>query len=179
MKHYWFSLAAMALVALLGASTCVRAQGFPGEPGLSGHCNDAVCPSVCKSCMAVPTTVKRTRTEYGSKAINYCLPPCGRCAQQHHCNEDCGQDGGCGRSLECGPVRTRHVLLKRVVTEERPGTKCEPVSIAPATPQCSVSCPAPCEMPRGAAPSVHIGDPQPVPMPAEHPPLSGPPRPRL
>jgi hypothetical protein len=83
-----------------------------------GNCNDTCCaPKVCTS---VPTTIKHTTTCFSSKCIEYCLPKCA--LGGHGCNT-CADN--------CGPVRTKHVLMLKRVTTECPGTKCE-VTLAPA-----------------------------------------------
>ena len=94
-------------------------------------CHDACPPKVCVS---EPTTKKVTRVVYESKCIDYCLPKCSLL-------------GGCA---DCGKPRTKHILVKKVITEECPATKCV-VQIAPA---CTTAAPA-------TAPADKVGSPLP------------------
>src|SRR5262245_60287966 len=66
-----------------------------------------------KVCVSVPTTIKHTTTCFSSKCIEYCLPKC-------------NFRGGCDSCADnCGPVRTKHVLMLKRVTTECPAMKCE------------------------------------------------------
>jgi hypothetical protein len=78
-----------------------------------GACNDN-CGG--RTCVSVPSTKVHTKTIFCSKCIEYCLP---RCSLLH--------GGGCDSCADnCGPIRTKNVLLKKVVTTECPSTKCVP-----------------------------------------------------
>jgi hypothetical protein len=87
--------------------------------------------------------VKTTKTVYEEKCIDFCLPKCS-------CLLGCG---GC-----CEKPRTKKVLVKKTITCECPGTKCElrlvadqPCATAPA---CTT-----------AAPEVIVVPPQTAPKP--------------
>ena len=93
----------------------------------------ACCVDTCpkKTCVSVPTTITHTRVVFASKCVEYCLP---KCSLQRGCDASCADN--------CGPVRTKNVLLKRVIVDECPGTKCVPGYAAPAP--CPVKCATPC-----------------------------------
>jgi hypothetical protein len=77
----------------------------------------ACCPDGCgKICVRVPDVLKTPRTIYDCKCEDYCAP---RCSLRALLGGLCG----CGDTC-CGPVRTRKILLKKVVTDECPTTKC-------------------------------------------------------
>ena len=71
-------------------------------------CRDACPPKVC---VPEPTTKKVTRVVYESKCVEYCLPKC-------------SLFGGCSNCDSCGKPRTKHILVKKVIIEECPATKC-------------------------------------------------------
>ena len=82
----------------------------------SGACCNDACPQ--KSCVAVPAIITHHKTVFASKCIEYCTP---KCSLQRGC-DSCADN--------CGKVRTKHVLMKKVITTECPGTKCEPAYVA-------------------------------------------------
>jgi hypothetical protein len=84
---------------------------------------DAACPVVEKVCVAEPVVKVKERWVYSCKCVEFCLP-------QHSAlaHSDCP---------ECGNIRTKKVLMKRLCVEEKPGYKCVP-GIAPCD-----SCPKP------------------------------------
>lgn len=102
----------------------------------AGH----VCTADClhKTCIAVPTTVKKTKVEYSMQEKDLCLPRCvlgglfHRGGHGHTCGDGCPKVG----CTQCGHPRTVRVLMKRTVTTECPDTKCEAV-LQPAVPRCS------------------------------------------
>lgn len=79
------------------------------------------CPDWCKGwfhtlrCVSVPDTKKIPKVQYTARCETFCgsVCACGLLAKLF--GSDCG---------DCGTVRTRHVLLKKTVTEECPGGKC-------------------------------------------------------
>lgn len=134
------------------------AQGCAG----CGQC----CTPVCKSCQVVPDTVKHVHTHYKCKCADFCLPKrllsdlfrfggksCGCAGSCDGCGSSCGCGDGCCQSgccHSCPPatppcceckVRNKMVLLKKVVTQECPGFKCEPVCCPCGCPQgCGAGC---------------------------------------
>ena len=126
----------LALLVAVVAAPVSRGQGMAGGKATSGQPGlEAACEPICvtKVCVPQPSKTKTTRTVYDVKCVDYCLPKCpcwipflggGRC--------------GDGCYPECGKPRTRHVLVKKVVTEERDTYKCVPVNMAQMS-----SCPAP------------------------------------
>src|SRR5262245_59445046 len=116
------------------------------------HNCDAACPEACphKVCVSVPTTKKNTKVVYGSRCIEYCLQ---KCTLGHGCDDDCADN--------CGRVRTKNVLLKKVITEECPATKCE-VALAPP-------CPTACSPRTTSTIMMPAGQPVATPSPATQP----------
>ena len=108
----------------------------PGE-----HACPPACAAPCKVCVRTPAVKKKTTVLYGCKQVEYCLPLCsfwgrlvGGCG--HSWGRLCGEGNDCsGHSCGdckdscpeggCEGPRTKRVLLKRVVIEECPITKCE------------------------------------------------------
>ncbi len=87
------------------------------------------CPAPCgpKVCVPEPTVRKTDKVIYDEKCVDYCLPHCSLWSLLT------GGGCGCGCEAGCGTPRVRHVLIKRVVHEERPAVKCE-VREAPCVP---------------------------------------------
>jgi hypothetical protein len=71
-----------------------------------------------KHCTRVPSTDKKVRIEYGSVAIDYCMPSCNHGGCSGGCCD--GEEGGCGKP------RRKHFLVKREVTCECPAYDCTP-----------------------------------------------------
>lgn len=88
----------------------------------TGSADDAA-PAACgaegcgKVCVRVPDVQKTPRTIYDCKCEEYCAPRCSLRALL---------GGLCGHPPDscCGSVRTRKILLKKVVTDECLTTKC-------------------------------------------------------
>lgn len=75
-------------------------------------CEAPVCVGTCKACIAVPEP--KTKTVYGCREIDFCVPGCGSLFSGHH---------RCESSPNCeAQVRTKRVLLTKVCPE-CPGTK--------------------------------------------------------
>ncbi len=103
---------------IMAATLCCAVAAFMvASPVRAQDCNmraqDCKLGHGCdKVCVPVPDVKKKTRVVYGVVERDFCLPRatfCGKC---------CAEDGACGK------VRTRHVLVKKVVTEECPSFKC-------------------------------------------------------
>jgi hypothetical protein len=110
---------------IVATVTCrwAEAGGYP-EPMLPGVVEH--CTSDCdKVCVPEPAKAKKVRTEYDLKCVDYCLPKCPHFSLLHRWGT-C--DTGC--DVTCGKPRTRHVLVKRLITEERDSVKCVPQQIA-------------------------------------------------
>ena len=151
--------AALVLAAFgLCSTATTRAQEKIAAPAASGHvAHTEACDAHClhKVCIAVPDKKKISKTVYSCTEKDVCLPKCvhggsERINRGHGCNDHCASncpEQGCAA---CGRPRTVRVLMKKVVTEECPTTKCE-VSYEAAAPacrpsrgHCDTSCPAPC-----------------------------------
>ncbi len=112
MRTFALTLTIATVFGLTGAANALWAE----EAGVA-HCSDhacpppqlvSECPQTCKVCIAVPK--KNTKVVYSSVCHDYCLPKCTlRCLFGHGCH-DCGD--GCET---CGKVKTRHVLVKKIV----------------------------------------------------------------
>jgi hypothetical protein len=79
------------------------------------------CDAACKVCKPVPDKKKVTKVVYEYKDEWYCLPkcPCPRHVGKHDCCEPC--TSSCPM---CEKPRCRRVLVKKIITEEKPTTKC-------------------------------------------------------
>ena len=123
MKNLLLGLCVAALVGRLAAQEAVS----PVNHVVRGAACAEACPA--KVCVSEPSTKKVNTTVYGSKCLEYCLPKCGSLFSRG-CDTTCADN--------CGPVRSKNVLLKKVVTTECPDTKCV-VTLAPA---CTTAAPA-------------------------------------
>ncbi|MFO0967308.1 MAG: hypothetical protein U0793_17250 [Gemmataceae bacterium] len=140
----------------------------------AGACCAPACPTTCKTCVAVPDKKIVNHTVFASKCIDYCLPKCpgffeslrhrGSCASCNTCGT-CASGAcpapSCPTCASCGHVRTKHVLLKRVVTCEEDAFKC----VVTERPPCVPACAPPCGAPVGP-----IGEPIPAPKGKTMPP---------
>jgi hypothetical protein len=77
--------------------------------------------ATCKVCTPVPDKKKVTKVVYECKEEWYCLPKC-------PCPQHIGKHAFCGPCAPpcatCEKPRCRRVLVKKIVTEDRPTTKC-------------------------------------------------------
>jgi hypothetical protein len=148
LRAFILGLSLAALAGPLAAQETIRASANLGTVQPVTHIHGgAVCHDACAHKVCVPecTTKKHSHTVFSSKCIEYCLPRCSLFSGglfsrgcSHGCNQSCDQScGSRGCADNCGPVRTKRVLLKKVVTEECPDTKCV-VQFAPA---CTTSAP--------------------------------------
>lgn len=137
------------IIALATTPAILHAEGglFGGFfAGLFGkHCHRHAPDCGCKMCVAVPAKKKISHVEYNVKCVDFCAPRCrpfclfNLFGVRHH--HGCGGQDGCPNS-ECSNwyrVRTKHVLLKRVITRECPDYQCKPVPMPP----CAGCLPAP------------------------------------
>ena len=137
-----------------------------GAPDNCAHCGGhAACKKMCKVVCEIKEVKKVVWTV---KCEEFCtpLPGCKRC---HACGDngacgecggcDAGCDAGCGKPKmvppQCGPVRSRKVLVPKEVVERVPVYKCVPcyacgaccesgaVQPLPADPKAPVTAPAP------------------------------------
>ncbi|MCI0380568.1 MAG: hypothetical protein L0215_23520 [Gemmataceae bacterium] len=87
--------------------------------GGQSNCDAQACPPTHKVCVPVPDKIKKTTVVYGCVVKDFCLPKCalgglfGGCCSHNGCPTG-----------ECEHVRSKRVLLKKVVTEECPSFKC-------------------------------------------------------
>jgi len=112
-------------LVLTTAATVLSAPGWAGEllqGKLRGDsCN--TCPIAspqdlsCKVCKPVAATKKVTKTIYESKVEWYCLAKCP--CLLHAATHDCTS------YTTCDKPRCRRVLVKKIITEEQPITKCQ------------------------------------------------------
>jgi len=134
--------------------------------GDCGACSAPACPQTCKSCCSFPDKKIVNHTVFASRCIDYCLPKCPglfECLRHRGCDSgnscasscpsSCGSGGHCGfvcpdiHTSTCGTcshVRTKHVLLKRVVPCEYDTFKCV---VTERPPSCAPACPAACGTP--------------------------------
>jgi hypothetical protein len=110
------------------------APAYPAPPAAPAeYCPAAPCEApTTKVCVAEPKT--NTRIVYTSRCQEYCLPRC-------WCLLDLIRGGGscdCGEDGNCGPVRTRHVLVKKKVPD------CDTVTCVVKEVPCGGGGPSPC-----------------------------------
>jgi hypothetical protein len=122
---------AVAVMCLVGATR-------------TGHTGDHGAPEPGKTvCQAVPTTREVVTKTYSSKVQEFCLTPI----------------GWFGNQPQCGPVRTKRVLILHRNTRDEPATKYIPV----------VPCTEPACAPAGAEQPVPGAVPPFVPPPGAAP----------
>ena len=118
-KRFLTILVAITAVTIAaGQAAKPSAAPAPGR-GHAATASGADCGE--KICSAEPAKVKTVKSVYGVKCVEYCLPKCPHLSLRH-------AGDGCG--VKCGKLRTRQVLLKRSVTEERDTAKCVPQRIS-------------------------------------------------
>ena len=114
----------------------------PSAPCQAKPCQETCksCPTPCcepvvceKRCVPETSTKKVQKVHYSSKCEEYCLPKCPKWSLfgSKDCCDTCTDN--------CGKVRTRNVLVKKIRTCEEQETKCvvpkcETTIIAPAAP---------------------------------------------
>src|SRR5262245_19401053 len=112
-------------VFVVALSPVVGAPGTEVQPAKRPGCKsgqkvveETVYKEVCKKvCRVVPDVKKETRNVYECRCEDFCLKRCPCCLCKG------GSCDGCA-GVRCGHPRTKHVLMKKIVTEERPTTKC-------------------------------------------------------
>ncbi len=116
----WLGLSASISVAETGENWPPQSGVVPGYP--------CAAPCVEKICIPVPDKKVVTKTVYGCKSVDFCLPKCpsllgGRC-------HGAGCTEGCAPScVACEKIRTRKVLMKRTVRTAIETFKCVPEAI--------------------------------------------------
>ncbi len=99
-----------------------------GDP----RCGEVVLQDVsCKVCKPVPDKKKVTKIVYECKEEWYCLPQCP--CPLHIGKHDCCDSSG-ATCPTCEKPRCRRVLIKKIVTEEKPTTKCVVETVTDRTP---------------------------------------------
>jgi hypothetical protein len=129
-----FVTGSLALLSFVLLACGIRAEDAPFAPGALQNLlpppapavSEASdwCPDWCKGWFQTPRcfhdadTKKVPHVVYDCRVEKFCGSACS-------CNLLARLFGcGCGGERACGRVRTRHVLLKKTVTEECPGSKC-------------------------------------------------------
>jgi hypothetical protein len=105
---------------------------------------------VKKVCRQVPDVKKVTRWVYSCKTADFCKPGCFLHGPGHQ--DGCGDCDGHRPCCPCGPVGCKHLLLKRLVTEECPTTRCVVECTVERVP-CVVYRMVPCGMPPASGPA--------------------------
>jgi len=139
----WSGRAFLVCVAI-GSPRLAGAEEYTtcgAEPACQGCASGCGCAPVCKGCVLVPEVIKHPKTIYACKSADFCLPKRSLfdIFKGHHCSSACcsGRGDCCdGCHCDCPPVscpqceckaRHRMVLLKRIITKDCPGFRCEPV----------------------------------------------------
>jgi hypothetical protein len=114
---------------LAGLASCMMTLQIAAAGSHLGHggtcnapCGEVVYQEVpCKVCKPVPDKKKTTKVVYECKEEWYCLPkcPCPLHIGKHDCCDSCGN-----HCLTCEKPRCRRILVKKIITEEVPTTKC-------------------------------------------------------
>lgn len=148
-KHWTCAFPAMLLVC--GTFTSITwADGVPApplacEPGHIFIEEIRYQEIVHTICTTVPDVKKTVKPVYRCKEEEICLPKCS------HCKQKCGD---CSSCPQCGKPRSRRVLVKKLVMEACPTSKCVietvvekvPYKILRMVPCNSVSLPPPVQM---------------------------------
>jgi hypothetical protein len=107
--------------ALLSAGL-LAAVTLPAAAQAEPVASPAPCCEPPKVCVPRPDKKKTTKTIYGCKSEDYCLPRCTCCVLfklfKKGCCDDC--------CVQCEKVRTKNVLLKKFKEEECDVVKCKP-----------------------------------------------------
>ena len=127
----------MALVALMAIAQPAMAGGCKeeccGTPNSCGHCG---CAAPCKRmCKVVPDVKVVTKVVWEVKCEEFCTPfpgsPC--CGHAKSCVQEGCDAGSCEKGKcpevvtpDCGPVRTRKILVKKEIKVQCPTFKCVP-----------------------------------------------------
>src|ERR1700675_3286088 len=115
---------ALCGLALVSGLSAARADGPCGCCSAPPACGCGCCQPCEKVCVPVPTTMKTSKTVYGCKCIDFCIP------HNCECHDGCGGCGcdGCGCCPTvcpgCEHPRVRKALIKWVRTTECPTFKC-------------------------------------------------------
>lgn len=113
-RRIFVTLCVTIVIGLLRTGTANAEFNLFGSI-FGGGCPDCAADKGCAVCVPVPTTVKHSKPVYRCKSVEYCLPKCSLHGI-HGCDSCC---------VNCGPVRTKAVLMKKIVEEETCETKCE------------------------------------------------------
>ena|SRR5947209_800004 len=157
-------LLAVLPLAALGPPALPAAPAEVGTPAAQSAAECPVpAPEPCPPegpCIAVPTVEmkKHTRICYDCKQVEYCRTWCAHIPLLTEACHGCGHHKGCGcaaapcpECTRCGHVRTRKVLIKRIITEEVPVPACKVEHVAPTCP--GVPPCGPVIPPQGVAPA--------------------------
>jgi len=136
MKTLWMIPCAALLASALWADE-PAADAPPAAPALSAAeeseateesaAPNAGCPPcVTKVCVPEPAKKKTVTPWYDCVSKDYCLPRCPWPACWFG-KKRCGEGAPC---TECGPPRTRNVLVKKLAVKETDTVKCVPKTIA-------------------------------------------------
>jgi len=121
MNRHFLKLTAIAIsscfIALKFASAGEGLGIFKGHHGSQcTHAHETLpCDVPCKVCKPVPDKKKVTKVVYECKEEWYCLSKC----PKHNCCDPCAAP-----CPACDKPRCRRILVKKIITEEKPTTKC-------------------------------------------------------
>ena len=122
-------IAVLMTVCVARGANAPLPSAIPPGPAAIGH-GSAQCPrqDCCDKCgkpccVPAPAKKKIEKITYGAKCVEFCIPTCPGLRIFHE--KDCN---GCERPLSpnCGSVRTKTVLIKKVQTKECDTCQCVP-----------------------------------------------------
>lgn len=115
------------IVKMIAIAYCLAVGIGSDTPANAQMVCDALPDEVCAACRIVPDVKKTPKAVFACKTIYYCehrfpgFQNGGCCFSK----EDCCESQCCPDCIRCGKVRSKRVLLKKFVTEEKPILKCE------------------------------------------------------
>jgi hypothetical protein len=130
MRSIAFSLVCLLVLMARGVAEGTDAAALAplvqSAPAADGRCPspcDECCHGCKECCVPTPAKKKIEKVVYGCKCVEFCVPKCPGIRVCHE--KDCN---GCEVPLapNCGPVRTKIVLIKKVEVKESNTCVCVP-----------------------------------------------------
>ena len=138
MINKWvLTLLGVSLAGLAHAADATVVSNPPAAP-IVGVAEQPCYGAECAAKVCVPTTTikKKEKVIYDQKCVDYCIP---RCSLFSILSGSCGCDANGKGCLNCGQPRTKHLLVKIIVRDECPETKCEVQPVPCEAPSASIA----------------------------------------